>query len=108
MKIFVAGTISVRALRSHALCTLGHPVTGATRAGPGVGSSPRAWRLSLCRWIRRRYAIEGAAPDAAIGAFPNYFGDVVRITPRTDCSNLPPIDFSGYPDAHVVHTRSSN
>jgi nucleoside-diphosphate-sugar epimerase len=68
MKIFVAGATYavglplVRALGTlgHALCTLGHQVTGMTRAGPGVDrlrelGAPRSPPPTYS--IRRRFAM---------------------------------------------------
>jgi hypothetical protein len=71
MKIFVAGATGAVGLHLvRALCTLGHQVTGMTRAGPGVdrlrelGASASAADAFDPKVVRD--AIEAAAPDAAI------------------------------------------
>jgi hypothetical protein len=80
-----------------------------TRAGAGVGrlhelgASAADARSEGGMRSRRQRRTRRSGPFQTILATSI---TSVRITPRTDCSNLPPIDFSGSPDAHVVHTRS--
>lgn len=90
MKIFVAGATGAVGLPLvRALCTLGHEVTGMTRAGPGVdrlvelGASPSTADAFDRQSVRD--AIAAAAPDVVIDQLtmlPADPADIIKAMPR--------------------------
>jgi 2-alkyl-3-oxoalkanoate reductase len=90
MKIFVAGATGAVGLPLvRALCTLGHRVTGMTRAGPGVDRlrelGATASRADAFDATAVRAAIEAAAPDVVIDQLtwlPANPADVIKSLPN--------------------------